>query len=383
MTVFVEGAPKMGVAEEPIVVNDATGAIVSATKTGSDGKVDVDVPEGGLVAVYLLNNGPGMQAVVDPPDGITLRFPDPPPIPPTQLPPTTFHVSVTGYPPDTTTLFFLGCGDSNPVTPDPSGTTTVDVTNQGCIGKGKYRVLAIADDNHEPSPLSWGQAQDLYEAPGSTIPVSITLDQTSFVPMTVSFDHVVPSAGAFVDLTMGDTEQLNLPFDYGETPDPNTWAFELPDVGLDVAAFGSVSTLEDGSQRWVQFYEELPMPANITFNAAAIASVDIDSIDVSDPSHPVITWSAGKGPQGVATTLTITDSVGLLGYTFTFASNTRTSFRVPDVPCWLPAFEPTANKSYNWRGYLTLYGAPYADWAGYFSDQPTNSTYSVTSSCTY
>lgn len=367
VTAYVQFAPGHPAPDEPIVVNDASGAIVSTTTTGSDGKVEVDVPQGGLVAAYPLSTALGMQAVVDPPDGSTITFQDPKTFSPAE---TTFHVTATGYPPSTKRISLLTCGYQQDVVADPSGTTTADIKDDKpfCPGLGQYRVIVFARDASW-NPIAWGQAKDIAESPGDTVPVAVNVDQTSFVTTTQAIQNIdasATSANAYSTHAGPEPVEFTGCCTGGETMMPGasvSWPYPVADVGLQIIAVESVDYQEPGYQRNVSRSDLVTIPASVTLDATALAAAHPAPVDVSNPKHPQATWSAGPGSQGIAT------QVFLLGYQpfiITFASGTRTSVHIPDVPCSISNYQLPPDDSIGWKLTVTFLDETGAtSWADY------------------
>ena len=375
VTVSVINEDATAGASEPIVVNDASGAIVSMTQTALDGKVGVDVPIGGMVAVYPSQSGDEhhMQAVVDPPDGSTVHFLSYGGKPKANDPKTTFHVTTTGYPAATTTLAIRDCNDGVDVPVSPGGTTLVDITDAGCFGAPKNRIMVVASDASKAA-IAWGVASDLPESPGNVVPVAISVDQLAFKTFTDTIAPIDASAtGATLWMTVADSEPIELwTMQSNMAPSPSaSWSFTLPDFPLGMWVAESVA-FQVGAHVHAAGRQQIypSLPASTIFNPTALATLDLDPLDLSDPLHPRLTWTAGAGPVGDALFVSIYAGGGKDAiFDVTAPSGGAALFRLPDVPAALLDYSPAVmmnNTPTTWKAGVSFMDQLGQSWPGYF-----------------
>lgn len=357
ITVYVvalTGLPEIGA---QVVVNDASGAIVLTTVTGPDGKAHVDVPPGGLVAHYPY--GPkhqkSMQAVVDPPSGSTITLFSYGKSTP-QVETTTFHVTMSGYPQATAKLVLLDCASAVTVQPQPGGVTTADVDDAQCLSPTN-RILATAYDGAN-QPIAWGVVDDVAASPGGVADVAVSLDQSvfqTFVDTIAPLDATVTNVGIWM-LSRGVQPYFFYMSGAVLPAASASFTFTTPATPIGFMVWENVGYQIAGLQYYAgrtRTYASLP--AAVTFDPTTLARVDVSPIDLTDPVHPVFTWSVGPGPIGDIV------SVGMTGYDadyqITMAAGSATSFRMPDVPAALPEYQPDYNRGglpYTWHGAVAI-----------------------------
>ena len=343
-----DGSPA---ADEPVVVNDATGAIVATTQTGADGTAQAEVPAGGLVALYPTGQYEShtMQAVVDPPDGSTIHLIAWGGSPFTIPASTTFHVTATGYPAETATLEMRDCMAVT-TTPVTGAVTEADVQDANCLYPSNT-VLVIARDAAQ-SALTWGVADGVPESPGNVVPLSITVADPAFMTFSETIAPIDPNASdARAWLTGGGGAAPVYMLTMAAAPPAPTesWSSTFPDGGFGFQLEEMVTYDEGASARHAHRLQYgMPLPPSSTFDPTTLAPVYLDPVDVSDPLHPVVTWSVDPGSSGDAVKVTFGRGNVSLRYEITSAAGGPSSLRLPDVPASLPDYSPTSHPPLDW-----------------------------------
>jgi hypothetical protein len=362
-----DGSPA---ASEPIVVNDMTGAIVSVTQTAMDGKAQVDVPLGGMIAVYpnQKDEKATMQGVVDPPDGSTVYF-FADSNPNENYPKTTFHVTASGYPAATVSLQLSDC-DTGQSAPVSAGTTIADIDDDDCIGAMTNRVLVVAYDATNTA-IAWGEAKDLEESPGNTVPVAITIDQVAFRTFTETITPIGPTATNAGFWIFGAGDEAT-PFDDMQSVMPpassESWSFVLPDTEFGMWSNEYVAYQEGAFTRAAgrqQIYANLPPTA--TLDPTTLAPLNLDAVNLMDPAHPILTWAVGAGPQGDAIFIDLIANGGSDANYWISLPSGVTSFRLPDIPAALAMYSPVNATPTTWDATVDLMDQQGEDgWPGYY-----------------
>lgn len=329
-----------------VAANDASGAVVATAWTGADGTADIAVPIGGLVAMYPpeQDHARFMQGIIDPPDGSTISFfsyADYPPLPQE----TQYAVTATGYPGSTATLEVRTCWTRTTEAADPGGTTNILADDDNCSQSwftDQNTVLVIAYDAGD-QPLAWGRA-DVNANPGNVVPVSIQVDQPSFVTFTNTIAPIVPEAGGVSLLLSSSGEHPPYFQIWDSITSPSAseaWSLTVPDTPIPFTSWERV-TIDDGVHRRTfqrsRLYDTLP--GSSTFDPTTLAPVYLDPIDASDPEHPVLSWTVGPGATGDALSLHMGIHVagGMPNFTLYGPTDLAPPFRLPDIPSETPHF---------------------------------------------
>jgi hypothetical protein len=329
----------------PIVVNDASGVVVTVTQSDATAPVPVTVPSGGLVsiypdgALYALD----MRGVVDPPDGSTVTLHVA--AQPVAVATTTYELTLTGYPPAASELRVHLCSAAKNVVPDPSGKTTVSVSDQSCSAPAINTFVVIAADASDQQ-LAWGAVKDIASNPGGTVPVSIAVDQLAFKTFTMTIAPIVATATKATTWIAALGPPLQ--FTGNDSPPASTasWSYTSPDTDLPYFVLSGVG-IQDGAIYRTSSHQRVyaSLPSSATFDPGSLAPITESPIDDSDPLHPVISWTIGAGIVGDAVSVGLFPSAGSDFHVL--LPPTATAFRLPDVPASLPDYQP-----------------PFASWSG-------------------
>lgn len=113
------------------------------------------------------------------------------------------------------------------------------------------------------------------------------------------------------------------------------------------------------------------LPPSAAFDPSVIAPVEVTALDTSDPKHPILSWQTGSGTTGDVVDVLVHPNAFAANYWFRMPPD-RTSFRLPDVPPELDAWDPG-----NAQGWISAYAAQidqegHDGWAGLdmFVDPP-------------
>jgi hypothetical protein len=339
----------------PVVVNDAAGTVVLVTQSGAGGTVPVTVPPGGSVSIfasYGLNFD--VQAIVAPPDGATVRFTVP--TIESKPPPdkTTFHVALTQVPSSAVSIDVYSC--ERQATAYVSN-LNVTMDNAGCTNHSASSFIAIASDINV-NPIAWGTALDQPNNPGGIANVQIALDHADFDVIADMITDIPPeTTDARVevvgDLNATSPAQLQVSVDQvsGSTLSASlllsSGIFKDYEVGesIDINGTNAGSSIA----RWRTYRTA---PKSTDFSSLSMALVAVDPLDITDPVHPLATWSVGAGTRGDYGTVYIhwVGGTASYGYSATFPPDHVTSFRIPDIPPELSSFAPTKTSTFPQTG---------------------------------
>ena len=150
-----------------------------------------------------------------------------------------------------------------------------------------------------------------------------------------------------------------------------SWSYVFPDAGLAFSVteyvFSQDGKYQHGAKR-NRLYSSLPL--STTFDPTTLATIDLELVDITDPSHPVMTWSSGPGPRGDYLEVVFVKAGQSQNYHFYMPVDAASPVRIPDVPPSLPQYAPTyttINQPVSWYGYI------------YFVDQEGESGWAGTS----
>jgi hypothetical protein len=332
-----------------VVVNDASGAVVSATQSGPGGSVGVMIPPGGSVTVfdsYQLTFT--VVAAVAPPDGSTFRVTAPRPAAPPPPTPTHFHVTATQAPISATSIRFLTSCETDAV-PAIGAAQPVATIDGGCTaGALSDTIWALALDG-SGTPVAWGSATNLTR-PGMTVDLDVAVKQTAFNAMDDQMTSI--PAGAAAQIAVGawtsSGEIGNAPQVAADPAGMSAFADDYLSPAMFAGHFSVVESITLGNLMAASYVTRnrtyMALPAAPAFAGNAMPLVSANALDVADPTHPSATWSVGAGPLGDAARIETswTGGTSTTWYTVYLPSSTPTAFRLPDMPDAEASFRPTA-----------------------------------------
>lgn len=340
-------APRAGI---DVVVNDATGAILTTGITGASGDALVTVPEGGSVSVfYSVDLSFFVDSVLDAPAGGLVRFATqakeaPPPPPPAS---TTYKIVAQGQPAGTASWKFQSTCDG------ASTTSSYAILSNAACPEGAtedFLVVALASDQ---TPLAWGALANQPTSPGALLDLVVSVTETSFVTVDAQVVNV-PSIASYGWLLVrpNPADTIGVAVSTSTTaPFPTFEVSGSVPVGLnpsyDVIEYVSWSVGEStGEVMRRRIYDAVP--AASTFDAAQLALVSALPADLSDPVHPAIGWTHGGGALGDSGLLTAYWSAGAanVSYRAQFAPEHLSPIRIPDIPVALSAYAPSAQTTF-------------------------------------
>ncbi|MFO0589127.1 MAG: hypothetical protein U0441_16365 [Polyangiaceae bacterium] len=330
----------------PIVVNGADGAVLWETKTDGNGRVLVLVPQGGSVSAFgNIDSGLRMETVVEPPGEVQFQFspkqqemPDPAQV-------TTYHITALQAPANTKSIGGVledGCtmGSAAPG-------AKFDLTDGGCLGQTTHRLRVGAFDSDNRT-LRWAD-QDLPTAPGTTVNVEVTLNQTAVWSTVVALKDVpIPVHEVNVDSIIVDgspafwLQLRESPYNsstFTKTLEVPKFA-DFPVCVYGAATVGDGSTGSSAGRGWC---DNTP-PDTFDVDVSALQWIYVTALDTSDLKHPTVTWSATPGPPQDVITIGWSwhASMSWVGQSVSLPPDHATSFRLFDIPEDLKQFRPTA-----------------------------------------
>jgi hypothetical protein len=353
-TVVVVDSQNNAVPAEPVVVNDASGAVVSAAESGPGGSVGVMIPPGGSVTVfdsYQLTFT--IAAAVAPPDGSTFRVTAPRPAPPPPPPPTPthFHVTATQAPVSATSIRFLTSCETNAVPAIGAAQPVVTIDGGCAVGALSDTIWALALDA-SGTPVAWGSAINL-TSPGMTVDLDVAVKQTAFSAMDDQMTAI--PAGATAQIAVGawtsSGEIGNAPQVAADPAGMSAFADDYLAPGMFADHFSVIESITLGNLMAASSVTRnrtySTLPAAPAFAANAMPLVSANALDISDPTHPSATWSVGAGPLGDAARVETswTGGTSTTWYMVYLPSSTPTAFRLPDMPDAEASFRPTATSA--------------------------------------
>lgn len=343
------GAPMANV---PVLVNDAEGAVVAETKTDADGKAIAAVPEGGSVsAFHAQQKSFAVRSVVAPPapGNVAFQFDVLQDVQVDLTKVTTYKIVATGYPLEASKIVATLNGACASGTAAPGQPLKLD--DHACPGKSAHKLLVAAyDSNHDI--VGWAQ-QDVELAPGGTVNVAPSTDSPTIYGVSVEIDHLPqPASMVTVGAFVADGTMV---FGNMATQQPyNAPSFEASTVlphfgGYNVCVHGSAAITdgEAGSQTGGRLCES-PPGQSWCFDAAQARWVYVTDLDTTDSAHPRMTWSTTPGKTADMIALSLSWSVGAawVDSRVLLPPDHATAWRLGDLPEDLLSFGPTAASDY-------------------------------------
>lgn len=346
-TVLAHDLSDQPVADLPVAVNDASGAVVSMTKTGPDGKALVSVPPGGMVTAFdVEGTTANATSAVAPPNGSTflaraMRNEMMLPPPGKQ---TSYHIVATSAPPGTADFVVVSsCGDD---TFTPAQMTLIIWA--GCAGAPTENLVMIARDA-SGAPLGWAAANKatLPGKDGGYVYLSPT------IPNFEKFDASMTSipagvADASVTIYPNGLGGLRFPVvNSASNAATSLFAHATVPTGF-TTGLGVAETVMyvDANAHQTMSYVQRVRTYDVwggaeSFDPSTFAVVTLDTLDVSDATHPRASWTAGPGGRGDMGYLSVAWSSpgGAWAYwQVVFPTDIATTLRLPDVPAGLESF---------------------------------------------
>lgn len=344
----------------PVVVNSAEGGIVEEAKTDATGVVTLEVPEGGSVsAFYAIAKSFGTQTAVAPPAGGVARFQfstlDEPP---TKIEPTTFKVTLFGFPAETAHLYAALDGPCDSGSASPGETITL--SDENCSSHTSHDLVVVAQDSEgnvvaTSSSLVSSDSGKTVKMVVPVLPKPAALSWTGFtlenIPLPAS-DVFVASLVDNRSGTLLGAHRQEHPYEGGSTYQAMMGGLNLATHGLMFVARVTVMNQTGTSSSSVRKSERKldPIPGEWTFDAGATRWVYLTSLETSEETHPTVTWSTTAGFEPDAVELGLSWSVGPASayVTVQLPPDHTNTWRMPDVPEELSSFRPTATTPFTW-----------------------------------
>lgn len=331
-------------ANVPVVVTDATGAVIATQNSDDQGRACVKVPADGAVSALGTDaDSSRIYTVVAPPEGATvlLRALGNDPIPP-EL--TTYTMQVHALAGATSARIDTNCGTAleHAITP---GNETFPAEIKGCPGPPgstpeDILVYALGSDG---AMLGWVAVLDAKRNPGATVDLGeLTVDKTDTLSTTLTLTDVKPELGTPLLHAMGADSRIVI--DAQASAATGMATLSVPAVeGLPWAyLLGSQGSLEgptaDGKMfRVTQSFQHLTRSVDwlpsVNASAASLAHPQQVKSKLDDPTHPELTWSWSSGTPGDVTHVSMTVVKGAARWSLdAVVPPDRTSLRFPDVP---------------------------------------------------
>jgi hypothetical protein len=360
--VLVHDLQGAAVADLPVAVNDATGAVVAMAKTAPDGKVAVSVPFGGVVTAF---DAEGLISVatsaVAPPDQSTffvVAARNPPAQPPPATP-TTFHIVAQAAPAGTKDYIVTSSCSVMSFTPAQMAL----ITQVGCSGAATETIVMIARDAGGKA-LGWAAVSKTM-VPGQDAGYAyFTPTQANFATFDATISNI-PAGAPVGTMEIAPVGVAGLQFQPALTTTPTPGAtLSLQDLtpAAYVAGIQVNSTLfyaiSNGGKRNSVLSSRRRYTAAAgadALDASTYAQVSLDALDTLNPAHFVAQWTVGQGSRGDSGNLLVEWSnpgSAYAAWQVAFPVNSPSSLRFPDVPLGLEAFAPSAMSTMSdWRAF--------------------------------
>jgi hypothetical protein len=351
-TVLVHDGSDLPVADMPVAINDASGAVVAVAKTAADGKVTVSVPAGGMVTAFdSEGTASSATSALAPPDGSTFFVQAQRNYPPAQpqAQSTSYHVVATGSPPGTADFLVVTSCTYQAFAPAQMAV----ILPGGCAGGATETIVMIARDASGKS-LGWAATNKQTAAgkDGGYVYLVPTLPQFD------TFDAAITSipfaaSSAEVDISPWGNTGLKFPF-LGKTAKGATTLSAQTAVppgftsGLmvtEVVYYAANNTSDSTISRSRRFDAAAGSDA---LDPTHYVAVTLDGLDLADPTHPQVSWSAGtgdRGDRGIFTLAWAGAGGATAAWQISFPTMAPPALRMPDVPAGLESFAPKATST--------------------------------------
>lgn len=310
-----------------VLISDADGGIVDLLTTDEGGEIAVDVPERGSVTFAEETPwGSELTTIFDVPEGGAAHF-----------------WSYRFYAPDSWTNDGVVYDITASATQSPAEVamwrflTLCDglganapgpwvLDNADCTGRPTDQVMVLGFDSDQQL-VAWGAQLDLPLT--GDLDVAVPLTETSLQEVEASMTGLPSDTGRvymsvtpshegwrtyepswYKDQGVGETEAVTLSF-----PD-------LPYERYSLWAYADVGGLASVGRRVVSS----TLPSTLSVDVAPLALISVDSLDLSDPEHPAISWLSTAGDRG--------------DYGLAWLSWSNTS----DSHSWSATFEPSRSR---------------------------------------
>jgi hypothetical protein len=332
-----------------VAITDANGEVVSSLVTDDQGNAAGVVPDGGAITGFTSqSNALFADGYFDPPPGSTIKLYDgdfPPPTPPVA---TTFHVTLTSIPANTSRLYLsYPCGSGLLQSPF-SG--TVDIMSTNCPAT-EYKLVAIALDS--TYGLNGHTAVTTFAMdPGNA--VSIDLPAFTYTG-NLYVDEIVDSIPFQQTLTTMGSLSVRPRYVPNHSPpvNPNesqSFTFgavqmastqvQLPPADFYLTELNIEYTDGAHNTQYISQSSIAPtLDAENHHDASALAFVSLNAPDVTTKERAKLSWVASSAPRGMGGYVQAIWHNGLFSGTSTYRipPDQRNTFQIPAVPAEIAA----------------------------------------------
>jgi hypothetical protein len=340
------------VADVPIVVNDAEGAIVSTAKTDASGSADATIPDGGSVSAFWTY---GLNFYIDaihaPPPGAPITFGifvaerEPPPVDA----PTTYSI-YPYYPAGTKSLSLsTNCASANTY-PDSK---YPQIDNESCTDDDTQDFIFTAHDASY-NLIGWATWLDAPTNPGGIVDTSVSVTQTDTINVDMALTDLpsqVTRATVTVFMTFHNAHYQQSANAIPPSSSTHEAAFQLPALGGAQYAWSFFASVGDYSTAGAELHHHASSsqpPATASLSADSFTWLSANALDLSDPEHPIATWTSSKTPTADYTNVQMSWGGGT-SYVLVDAllpPHSATKMRLPDIPDELSSYRPVAANTF-------------------------------------